>query len=157
METTEPQINVFGWCREGKVDELKAYFTEHPEDLTVSDQRGFTPLILAAYNHQVATVKLLLELGANPNQEDRQGNTALMGAAFKGDVEVAQALLELGADPNFKNYNGATALIFAASFGHAEVVKALLAHHADKSIADLSGKTALQHAGNNETLVGLLS
>ncbi|SFO34423.1 ankyrin repeat domain-containing protein [Sphingomonas sp. OK281] len=48
-------------------------------DIDLYDDRGFTPLILAAYNGQAATVDALIATGANACRPDRdQGDSALM-------------------------------------------------------------------------------
>ena len=53
------------------------------------------------YEHSVAdnleAVKLLLELGLDPNHQNREGRTPLMGAALKGRPDVIQALVDRGA------------------------------------------------------------
>jgi uncharacterized protein len=52
-------------------------------DLEVRDDKGYTPLIIASYNHQLAAAQLLLQSGADVNGADTSGNTALMGVCFK--------------------------------------------------------------------------
>jgi uncharacterized protein len=47
------------------------------------DAKGYTALILAAYNGQAKTVDLLIQKGANPCATDAKGNSSLMGVAFK--------------------------------------------------------------------------
>lgn len=46
----------------------------------------------------VETVKMLLDLGIDPNQQDDEGRAALHGAAHKGRNEVVQLLVDAGAD-----------------------------------------------------------
>ena len=48
--------------------------------------------------HNVQTVKQLLELGADVNARDLDGRTALMGAAHKGRNEIVRMLVDHGAD-----------------------------------------------------------
>ena len=43
-------------------------------------------------------VKMLLDLGINPNQQDDEGRAALHGAAHKGRNEIVEALVNAGAD-----------------------------------------------------------
>ena len=56
-----------------------------------------TPLIRAAHNGHVATVKALLAAGADPAALDAGDNTPLHWAAMRGHVEVVAALVGGGA------------------------------------------------------------
>ena len=47
--------------------------------------------------HNLAAVKMLLDLGLDPNHANHEGRTALMGAALKGRSDVIQVLVERGA------------------------------------------------------------
>lgn len=47
--------------------------------------------------HNVEAVKMLLDLGLDPNAANRDGRTPLMGAAMKGRNEVVQLLVDRGA------------------------------------------------------------
>ena len=48
-------------------------------------------------------VRMLLDLGLNPNEQDKEGRTALMGAAMKGRVDVIRLLVERGADLDLRD------------------------------------------------------
>jgi hypothetical protein len=50
--------------------------------------------------HRFEVVKLLLALGANPNQHDSNGCGALQDAIFAMDTELIKILLDAGAKPN---------------------------------------------------------
>ena len=47
-----------------------------------------------------ATIRLLLEKGANVNVKDPAGVTPLMNAAMNGNVKIAEMLIARGADVN---------------------------------------------------------
>jgi hypothetical protein len=64
-----------------------------------ADARAGCLLCDAAERGSEQTVDLLLEFGAEPDQEDTLGETALVKAARSGYEEVARTLLEHGADP----------------------------------------------------------
>jgi uncharacterized protein len=79
-------------------------------DIDAYEPRGFTPLILAAYNGHPDTVEALIANGADPCKPDStQGNTAQMGVAFKGEDAIAARLLKTGCNVNAKNKAGQTA------------------------------------------------
>ena len=66
-----------------------------------------------------ATVKLLLERGADPNGSDANGNTALMEAASHGcDRELMRMLIKAGAKINVKNKSGLTPFEMGLFWGH---------------------------------------
>jgi ankyrin repeat protein len=65
-----------------------------------------TPLAWAAFKGHEASIRTLVELGADPNQRGTfggpshgQGVTAIHLAAQEGQRDAVIALLELGADP----------------------------------------------------------
>ncbi|MGA5817897.1 ankyrin repeat domain-containing protein [Kitasatospora sp. NPDC094028] len=68
-----------------------------PADLT--NDRGDTLLMLAAYHGHAAAVAALLAHGADPDRANDRGQTPLAGAVFKGADDVVGALLAGGADP----------------------------------------------------------
>ncbi|MCY3997859.1 MAG: ankyrin repeat domain-containing protein [Flavobacteriaceae bacterium] len=136
---------IFQFIRSGDLKSLNKMDDRVDFDSFV-DQRGSTPLILAAYYNQVEIVKFLLNRSININHQDHSGNTALMGACFKGYKEVVLILLEHGADCNIKNYNQATALFYAAGFNQPEIAQILLEKGADTTIKDKYDKTAFQQA-----------
>lgn len=145
-------------CRRGDAADVAKMCELFPELINERDDRGFTPLIVAAYNNQTDVIAILLQAGADTAIGDRNGNTALIGAIFKGYDAIVHQLLDAGADPNAQNGQGATALTFAATFHRNGLAERLLQAGADKNLADAFGKTPLDHARvqENETLVRLL-
>jgi ankyrin repeat protein len=49
-------------------------------------------------------IKLLLDLGLNPNSANRDGRTPLMGAALKGHNEIIRVLVDAGARLDTRDY-----------------------------------------------------
>lgn len=128
-------------------------------DLNDYDSRGFTPLILAAYNGHAETVDQLIAAGADACKTDRtQGNSAQMGIAFKGGDTIAARLLKAGCDVNARNNAGQTALMMAALFGRDAQVDMLIEAGADPALTDASGRTAhdVAKAQGNDEILGRL-
>ena len=75
--------------------------------------RGYTPLLRAAYNGDEAVVRLLLEAGAAKEAKDKYGNTPLIWAAENGREAIVPLLLEAGADKEAKDKDGGTPLILS--------------------------------------------
>lgn len=90
------------------------------------NHQSYTALMVAAYQGQKDTVKLLLKEGANACIEDKRGNTAFMGALLKREIEIAKRLYQ--ADCSYdesRNKAGLNVEEFAALFGQAETLKML--------------------------------
>jgi ankyrin repeat protein len=129
-------------ARIGRADVIPALLLAGA-DIEARDSKGYTPLILAAYNGHDAAAALLLHHGARPDTPDLvRGNTALMGVAFKGYDSIAGQLLAARAQPDAINKAGQTALMMAAMFGHAAIVDRLLAAGADPRAIDAAGNSA---------------
>jgi ankyrin repeat protein len=102
-EAPDPQVvefatRIFELARRGRTEELAAYVDAGvPADLT--NDRGDSLVMLAAYHGHAGTVRALLERGAEADRVNDRGQTPLAGAVFKGEQEVIRALLDGGADP----------------------------------------------------------
>jgi methionyl-tRNA formyltransferase len=82
-------------------------------DLQTEDARGWTPLMVAAYNGQAPALRWLLAAGADPNHQNRRGSSPLMYAKSfaqkSGDLEPLRILLANGARVGAKDQYGLTA------------------------------------------------
>ncbi|MET7344977.1 ankyrin repeat domain-containing protein [Streptomyces sp. NPDC087866] len=102
-ETPDPAVvelasKVFDLARGGDTDALAAYVDAGvPANLT--NDRGDTLLMLAAYHGHAPAVTALAARGADPDRANDRGQTPLAGAVFKGEEAVVRALLDAGADP----------------------------------------------------------
>ncbi|KAF4981820.1 hypothetical protein FZEAL_2447 [Fusarium zealandicum] len=70
-----------------------------PPNLT--NDKGDTLLMLAAYHGHADLVNVLIQHGADPNRLNDRGQSPLAGAVFKKEDSVIQALLDGGADPEY--------------------------------------------------------
>jgi uncharacterized protein len=90
---------IFDLARQGKAAELAGYVDEGiPVNLT--NDKGDSLLMLAAYHGHAELVSVLLERGADADQTNDRGQTPLAGAVFKGEDAVVRVLLAAGADPD---------------------------------------------------------
>jgi ankyrin repeat protein len=121
-------------------------------DLRQCDDQGFTPLLWASRQGYCSIVNILLQHGADPNQQDHwmHANSGHK-AAFWGHADVMQLLADNGLKLDTRGgYNGYTALHDAVSQNHADVVRVLLTHGASVKIKGHDGKTALDIAVANK-------
>ncbi len=106
---------------------------------------GPTAFLAAAQTSDIALIRTLVELGADPTLTAGGGRTALMlaGARMGTEREVVgtmDLLLELGVDVEAVDRNGETALHAAAYFDRAEPIKLLAARIADPEVWSLKNK-----------------
>jgi len=106
-------------------------------DVNVHSSRGMTPLKVAASVHgNIATLRYLLEKGADLKQIDESGADALQIAALKGDAAMVRLLLDKGADARTADKGGYTALLNAFTVVDPERVRMLLDAGADVNAAN---------------------
>jgi ankyrin repeat protein len=85
------------------------------------NKQGWTELMEAVSNGDVAEVNALLNKGVNINAKYNDDSTALMIAAYKGKLEIVKALINSGADINIQSKNGGTALSMAVLWEHINI------------------------------------
>ena len=139
------QEEILDYAREGELKDIRLLLNENPEAANYTNDKGFSPLILAAYHGQKKAVKLLLEMGAKVNYAYHQG-TALHASVFKGEIEIVKMLLEKGASINFQDENGSTALHYAIIYNKEQISRLLIEKGADFNLADNSSKSAKNYA-----------
>ena len=94
-------------------------------NLEIGDQAGNTPLIVAASEGDLASIRALVKMGADINARDEANyETAL----FTQQPEAVKLLLELGADPSFKNAAGSTPVLTTMRLGWEESFRVLHDH-----------------------------
>src|ERR1700722_1036874 len=74
----------------------------NPKLASKKDDKGNTPLHIAAANGNLPIVKLLPQNDSDVNARDRTDLTPLHMAAFNGNPEIVKLLLENGARPDAK-------------------------------------------------------
>jgi ankyrin repeat protein len=121
-------------------------------DLNLQERDRYDAVTIAAVADDVATLKLLLQLGASAKQiTSRYDGTALIAAAHLGHDEVVKLLIDTGAPLDHVNNLGWTALIEAIVLGqggprHVATLTALVRAGANVNLADRNGQTPLRLA-----------
>ncbi|MFD3916334.1 ankyrin repeat domain-containing protein [Streptomyces sp. NPDC088147] len=123
-ETPDPDVvelatKVFDLARRGETEALAAYVDAGvPANLT--NDRGDSLLMLAAYHGHAEAVEALIARGADAGRVNDRGQTPLAGAVFKGEDAVIRALLAGGADPSGGN---PSAVDTARMFGKTDLLE----------------------------------
>ena len=100
--------------------------------VNVAAKEGTTPLMIAAsVMGNAASVRCLLERGADPKATDSFGTDALIRAGGMSDPQVVELLLAKGADAHHADGAGFTALQMAPAFPDHQRVDLLLKAGAD--------------------------
>ncbi|SNT42429.1 ankyrin repeat domain-containing protein [Rhodococcoides kyotonense] len=113
--------SAFEWARNGEYVLLRR-FLDAGGPVNLTNDRGDTLLILAAYYSHEDAVQVLLEAGADVERVNDNGQTALGAAAFRRSDAIVGMLLEAGADPN----GGARSAVSVAEFFGLDDMTALL-------------------------------
>jgi len=149
--------SIFDHARSGDSKAFEQMLKEHPEKAFLTNDQGYTPLILASYYNHIEAVRYLLENSKVDVDITSNMGTALMASVVKNHVELSLLLLSFGADPNLVDANGTSALHYATMFQHKELVHALIQADADPNLNDQTGKSALDYARllNNKDIIDL--
>ena len=123
------------------------------ETKTKDGSHFVTPLIIAAHNGHLNSVKILLGYGADVDargtlkiaDEVIKGCTPLWAAAASGHLDVVKLFINKGAFVDLQDKDGDTALHYAVKGGHLEIVSELLALGASQLPNNL-GLTPLLYA-----------
>jgi ankyrin repeat protein len=135
--------DLFQAIRNGDIAAVKAQLTK--ETLEARDKRGATPLMHAAAFGNLATLKLLVEAGADVNARNTSDATALLWCAR--DPEKARFLIEHGADVNVQSKQGRTPLMVASmERGGSSILALMLEKGADVNAKNPRIGSALSEA-----------
>jgi len=128
-------------------------------DVSWVDMTGQTPFLRAALSGDTATMRLLLDRGADPNIATLGGTTALMAASGvawtvaqtytvskEALLEAVKICLDHGADVNAVNSMGLTAIMGAANRGSDDIIKFLVEKGGRVDVKDAVGRTPVAWA-----------
>ena len=158
LSVRECVTHVYQAARDGSsnlTDLLKRLKTEQRKTAleTKTEDCGHfvTPLIIAARNGHLNSVKILLGYGADIEargtlkigNEVIEGCTPLWAAASFGRLDVVKLLIEQNADVDGRTSTGSTPLRTAAFNGHLDVVRCLVESGADVNARTITENTPL--------------
>ena len=143
---------------------VRAVWDSYPEEAQRLLRQGANPNLRDARYHEHlltysltsgATLKVLLQGGANPDARTKAGNLPIVRAAGASYLDVVQILLRYGAAVNAVELDGETALLAATAAGASpEVVRTLLDAGADINARNRTGLTPLRLAQQQFELSG---
>ncbi|HEX5363237.1 MAG TPA: ankyrin repeat domain-containing protein [Gallionella sp.] len=124
------------------------------------DERGWTPLMISAFNGNEEMAELLIRSGADVQIEDHAGYGPMHWAAFNGYRRVVRLLSSQRGNVNARSHHGWTPLLQAATRGHLDVCIALISSGANVNLTSNDGWSPLHKAcanGHIEVVQLLLS
>jgi ankyrin repeat protein len=147
----EPELGVLEAAAAGRAERLRELLDADPDAIRERTSEGFTTLGLAAFLGGPDVVRLLLERGADPDDDadNRFGVRPVHAASAAHDRETMRLLLEAGADPNQRQQGGFVPLHEAAHSDDAEMARLLLDHGADPALAADDGRDAIRIAAED--------
>ena len=134
-------------CDKGKL-ELAQYLVEKYQDfLTIRDNTGHSPYLVAGFSGSVELVKFLISHGCDVMDKDSVGRTVLHYACDKGKLELAQYLVEHYPDMlTIRDKTGQSPYLVAGFSRSVELVKFLISRGYDVMDKDSEGSTVLHKA-----------
>jgi ankyrin repeat protein len=142
----DPKVTaVIAAVRSGATADVAKAIAADPALVKAKDNAGSTPLHHAVGFAPIATVKLLIDKGADVNAKNRRASTPLHWAI--PDEAKVRLLIEHGANINARQADGRTPLYIAASAANDNaIVRLLLEKGADPNLATANGNTPLMVA-----------
>eukprot|EP00029_Vermamoeba_vermiformis_P011545 TRINITY_DN6369_c0_g1_i1.p1 TRINITY_DN6369_c0_g1~~TRINITY_DN6369_c0_g1_i1.p1 ORF type:complete len:449 (-),score=136.63 TRINITY_DN6369_c0_g1_i1:32-1345(-) len=157
MEVQQSTDDIFKALMRSDTEAVKTFINSNV-DLNEKNERGFTPLHIAALNGSDDLIQLIINNKADPNIPDDDGLTPLHFATNEGYIDCVIALLDHGADVHKTSSDavyyvsnhipvylsgGRTPLHFAAERGYDDVVEELLRRGAKIESKDNDDNDAL--------------
>lgn len=141
--------DVFNLARSGHLPELQKLYSENPQVIQQTNNRGATALHFACDGGHTNIIEFLLASGADLSARDIDGDTPLHWAAFAGRNEAVQLLINNQAELNSRNKNKLTPLAYAVTRNHPGTVDIFLAAGADPVADGENGSRILHSAAQN--------
>lgn len=142
LRAQEPRMDAPGACRA---------LLKHGASVDATDKNGTTPLMIAAMDGSVETLKVLLEYKANINAADAQGRTPLILAVLSPEDKAAVSLSDVS--PAAADKIRPTVIESMTEYPDVVgTVRVLLENGADITAKDKNGKTARDYATDPEVI-----
>ena len=161
IESAPPGASMLHWAVDsGDVEQVRRVVAERPGLVNQQHSRGnLAPLHEAVDAGYTAIVQVLIDAGADLNNQRFDGRTPLHMAVSRGSIDIVKALLAAGAYIDPVDYDYVTPLHIAVSLGHRDVVELLLREGASLHARQRHDVTPLHMAASSgwldvaETLV----
>ncbi|KAA0201154.1 hypothetical protein HAZT_HAZT003357 [Hyalella azteca] len=135
--------DIFHWCREGNMLQVRMWLDDTEHDLNQGDDHGFSLLHWAAKEGQMNVVELLLSRGCRVSPTNLGDDTPLHLAAAHDHRDIVCTLLRHRAEVNKVNEHGNTALHYACFWGYENIAEDLIDADASVAIANKYGDVPL--------------
>lgn len=139
--------------RNNRQEVLKTLLKSVSVDINTANKNGWTPLMEAVFDGNIAAVQALINAGADLNLKQKDGWTALHFTANKiengkrtNDVKIAELLLKANANTELVNTSNNTPLYLAASNKRHDVLNTLIKYKANLNVSTENGVTPLMEA-----------
>ncbi|XP_035215871.1 synphilin-1-like [Stegodyphus dumicola] len=119
-------LNIHEAAKKGDLHVVKLLTKKDPKQMETVDERGWTPIHLAAAHGHAEVVKYLAMEGAHLAALDPSSYTALHLAAMNGHNSCLEVLLPMGVDVDSVTAEGFTPLHLAVMNGHLDCIQTLL-------------------------------
>jgi ankyrin repeat protein len=107
-------------ARVGDVEQIKFLFKQSPDLVDATDEKGRTPLHIAAANFRTNAAQVLLSLRAKVNARTDSGQTPLHTAVRQGDIAMVRLLLANRASVNARDKFDNTPLLLAVQSANSD-------------------------------------
>ena len=147
----EPELGILEAAAAGRTDRVRELLAADPNAIRERTPEGFTTLGLAAFLGGPEAVRILLEHGADADDDADNpfGVRPVHAASAAHDTETMRLLLDAGADPNARQQGGFVPLHEAAHTDDVDMARLLLDHGADPSLAADDGRDARRMAADD--------
>ena len=134
------------WFKDDEENKFKGTIVKKNNDFILKTKifGKFNEEIEYEMNRAIAMLQMLIEQGADINQETPLGTPLMSASTSDWNKDMVEILLEKGAKVNQQDKNGRTALFYAQVFDCQQISQMLLAGGADVAIKDNNGKTYLE-------------